>query len=222
MHDLDRTQLEFESEEPEGGFEGEDFEFGTEEIDSQQMESPFSEEEEMELASELLEITDEQELDQFLGSLFKKIGRGIKGAVASPLGGMLKGIAKKALPVVGGALGTVFGGPAGGMIGSKLASGAGSLFGLELEGLSQEDQEFEVAKRYVRLAGSAAQRAAMASPTIPPQTAARNAVIEAAKIHAPGFLRRADQYGRSSRIPRHCKSGRWYRRGNKIVICGVY
>ena len=36
----------------------------------------------------------------------------------------------------------------------KLASGATKLFGLELEGMSPEDQEFEVARRFVRLAAS--------------------------------------------------------------------
>ncbi len=228
MHDLDRTQAEFEPEEsfegefdPEEGLQGEDFEFDSGEVGDQ--ESPFSEGEEMELASQLLEISDEAELDQFLGGVFRKIGRGIK-RVASPLGGMLKGVIKKALPIAGGALGSMVAPGIGTAIGSKLASSAGSMFGLELEGLSQEDQEFEVARRVVRLAGSAAQNAAAASPSVPPVNAAKTAVIEAAKRHAPGLISKMQRpYGSSGaggRRPR--SSGRWLRRGNKIILYGIY
>ena len=53
-------------------------------------------------------------------------------------------------------------------MGSKLASAAGSMFGLELEGLSYEDQEFEVAKQVVRLGGAAANIAAQAPQSAPP------------------------------------------------------
>ena len=42
------------------------------------LESPFTEAEEMELAAELLEITSEEELDQFLGKLLKGAWRGIR------------------------------------------------------------------------------------------------------------------------------------------------
>lgn len=70
--------------------------------------SALTEAEEIELASELLEITSEQELEQFLGNVFRKVARGVGSFVKSPvgraLGGVLKNVAKKALPVVGGAL----------------------------------------------------------------------------------------------------------------------
>lgn len=215
MHDLDRTQFEYE---PEEGFETGDFEFEANGYGAE-FESPFSEGEEMELASELLEITSDAELDQFLGKLLKKAGRFSKSGVGRTLGGMLKGVAKKALPILGTAAGGFFGGPLGASIGGKLAAGAGKLFGLELEGLSEEDQEFEVARRYVRLAGVAAQNAGTAPPTVPPETAARNALIEAARVHAPGLLRTppppaVSAAGRGER-------GRWIRRGNKIILLGV-
>ena len=113
-------------------------------------EGPFSEESEMNLATQLLEVIDEQEMDQFLGNLIKKATSAAGRFFATPAGQALKGIlknaAKKALPVVGGALGSMVGGPAGGMLGGKLASMAGKYFGLELEGLSDEDQAFEVAR----------------------------------------------------------------------------
>ena len=80
------------------------------------------------------------------------------------------------------------GGPVGGMLGSKLASAAGNAFGLEYEGLSPEDREFEVARRYVRFATHAAKRAAAAQPHLDPNTVAKAAVVEAAKKYAPGLL----------------------------------
>jgi len=212
MHDIDRTQLEYdEADQFEYGDEGESGMYG-------ESDSPFSEAEEMELAAELLGVTTEAELDQFLGSLLKKAGRAVGSFVRSPigrqLGGMLKGLAKKALPVAGRALGSYFGGPAGGQIGAKLATGAGKLFGLELEGMSVEEQEFEVAKGFVRLAGSAAQNAALAPPSASPQAAAQAAISSAAQQHAPGLLRRGG-HGAAGR------SGRWVRKGNVIIVMGA-
>jgi len=102
---------------------------------------------------------------------------------------MLKNLAKKALPVVGGALGSMVAPGLGTAIGSKLGSMAGGLFELELEGMNEQEAEFEVARRYVRLAGAAARNAAMASPSAPPRAVARAAIITAARRHAPGLLR---------------------------------
>jgi hypothetical protein len=83
----------------------------------------FNEAELMELAGELLEIDSEAELDQFLGKLIKRVGRGLGRVIRSPIGraigGFLKGVAKKALPLAGTALGGVFGGPLGAQIGGE-------------------------------------------------------------------------------------------------------
>ena len=49
--------------------------------------------------------------------------------------------------------------PGGGDLGSQLATQAGQLLGLELEGLSEEDREFEASRQLVRLASSAAEQA---------------------------------------------------------------
>jgi hypothetical protein len=136
------------------------------------------------------------------------------------LGGILKGAARKALPVVGGAIGSAIGGSAGGSIGSQIATGAGRLFGLELEGLSPEDQEFEVARQYVRFAGAAAKKAAQTPPRVPPQQAAKAAAMAAAQQYAPGMIR-----GTASSTPTmaggQSRSGRWIRRGRNIVLLNV-
>jgi hypothetical protein len=186
-------------------------------------ESPFSEAEEMELAANLLEVTDEAELDQFLGNLIRRAGRAVGTFVKSPLGralgGVLKGAAKKALPIAGRAIGTYFGGPAGGAVGGQLASRAGRLFGLELEGLSAEDQEFEVAKQFVRLAGAATKNAVLTPPTIDAHTAAQTAVATAAQKFAPRLLRKGTIIGVTPGV--RGRSGRWIRRGRNIIIFNV-
>src|SRR5262245_59641339 len=187
---------EFEGMLPEYGHEGGPYEGEFQEIGVH--ESPLHEGEEMELAAEFLEVTNEAELDRFLGKLVKRAWRGIRRAAPGLLrtvGGYLKPLAKAALPIAGRAVGTFFGGPLGGVVGGKLAFAAGNLFGLELEGLSGEDREFEVARRFVRFASTAARRAAAAPAYTNPTTAARSAVIGAARRWAPGYLRRSGYAG---------------------------
>ncbi len=205
-------------------------------------ELPLNEAMEMELAAELLGVTNEEELEQFLGGLVKKVGGFLKSGVGKTLGGVLKGIAKKALPIVGGAIGSFVAPGVGTAVGSSLGSMAGKLFGLELEGLSGEDREFEVARRFVRLASAAARQAALAPPHMTPYAAAKKAVVLASRKHAPGL------YGYLAGIPAgvagsgftmadtapfasstglfsygapESASGRWVRRGSTIIVYGV-
>ena len=153
-----------------------------------EFETPLSEAQESELAAELLEITNEQELEQFLGNVFKSVGGFIKSPVGRALGGALKNVAKKALPVVGGALGSMVVPGLGTAVGSKLGSMASGMFEVELEAMPAEAAEFEVARRVVNTAASAAHHAAMARPRpgVSPQTVARAAIAAGARHHAPG------------------------------------
>lgn len=147
---------------------------------------PFSAEQEMELAMELLAVQSEEELEQFLGKMFKGIWRGIR-KVAKPLGGVLKGIAKKALPFVGGALGSMIPIPGvGTALGSALGGALSKALEMEMENMPGIDREFEMARRFVRIAGSAAQAAGEGDGS--PQ-AVRRAVLEALRANAPGFGR---------------------------------
>jgi uncharacterized protein (DUF697 family) len=220
MHDIDRTMMEYE---PEMEYENEYDEF-----EYSDQEGVLDEAEEMALASELLEITDEEELDQFFGKLFRKIGRAtgnlIKSPVGQALGGILKNAARKALPIAGAGLGTLIGGPAGTALGSQLASSGGKIFGLELEGLSQEDQEFEIAKNFVRFAGNAAEIAGNSSSNLDPKSAAKSAAVAAAQTHAPGLLRPitpSRAYAMDKSPMGSGRSGRWVQRGRKIILYGV-
>jgi hypothetical protein len=224
MHDIDRTQLEINPE----AFEFEQFE---------QFEMPgetgevLGEAEVMERAAELLEVANEQELDRFLGNLIRKAGRVVGGAMRSPLGhaigGVLKGVARKALPLAGTALGGLIGGPIGANIGSGLASAAGSALGFEAETLNQEDREYEGAKQFVRLAANTVRNAASASRSADPRAVAQNAAMQAARTLAPVLLQSAGaapaayspSYSSAPEI--RGRSGRWIRRGSKIVLLGV-
>jgi len=173
-----------------GGLFGE-----TEQEQEQEIYSPLNEAQEVELASELLEVGSEMEMEQFLGNLFSSAVRGVsnfaKSSTGRALGGVLKRVAKKALPIAGKVLGGAFGGPLGSSLGGQLGGAAANLFEVELEGMSQEDHEFEVARQFVRFGASAAKQAAQhAHAGSPPPAAVRSAVGTAARVYAPALLRR--------------------------------
>ena len=232
MHDIDRVRLETQTETEmfeARPFEAEQFEFAEAETPFQgETGEVFGETEQMELASEMLEISSEAELDQFLGDLISRAGQAVGKFVSSPegkaLGGVLKGAARQVLPAIGSAVGGYFGGATGAQLGGQAASAAGQMFGLELEGLSAEDREFELARRYVSFAGEAVKNLAAAPSSPDPRAAANTAAVMAAQTHAPGLLQPRPQTGTeppaSSRLPMG-HSGRWLRRGNKIVLYGI-
>jgi hypothetical protein len=209
MHDIDRTQAEFTTES----------EFGFGETEWSGEAGVLSEADEMQLASELLSVSTEAELDQFLGGLIKRAAQAVGSAVRSPIGqavgGVLKSAAKQALPLAGGALGGYIGGPLGAKIGSGLASAAGSALGLEAEMMAQEDREFEGAKQFVRFAATTVKNAATAPPSPNPAAAAQAAATAAARQFLPGLV--ASNGAAAGRG----QTGRWLRRGGKIVIYGV-
>jgi hypothetical protein len=213
MHDIGRTQLEAETEfgETEFGEMGYAGEF----------ESSLGETAELELTSELLGVSNEQELEQFLGNLLSRAGGALRQFAGSPtgraLGGLLKDAARKALPAVGHAI--------GGPTGSQFATQAGQILGLELEGLSLEDREYEAARQYVRFATEAARAASAAPAGGSPLAAARAAAAAAASQHAPGLapaLGGPPPAGSPHASGgRGARSGRWVRRGNTIVLTGI-
>jgi hypothetical protein len=222
MHDIDRVQLEASGLEATPPSEqGEGMELGElgEDAAEGAMESPLNELQEIELASELLEVGSEAELEQFLGSLMSRVGTAAGNIVRSDtgraLGGILKSAVKRALPVIGGGIGQWITPSRGGDLGASAGRWAAQAMGLELEGLSGEDRDFEVAKQLVRLAAAATRRAAL-GPAGAPVAVAQRAVAGAARQYAPGLFRRLP--GRSTLLwPR---MGRWVRRGRTIILFG--
>jgi len=223
MHDTDRNPMEHFNE--SYGFQGGPFEFDESEW-SQESGRIFNEAEEVQLASELLSVNNESELDRFLGDLVSKATKAVGSFVHSPVGqavgGVLKGAAKKALPLAG-AVGGYFGGPLGSRIGTGLAHAAGNALGLEGE-MSSEDREFEGARQFVRLAGQTAATAASAAQGADPRAVAQQAAIAAARQHAPGLLNGSGARSSGAQHPRAAagpNSGRWLRRGDQIVLLGA-
>ena len=245
MHDLDHGQAEAEAEfeqfeqwEAEGEqdyleageFEFEDAEYEAEGESLFCADGEMCEAQETELALELLEVNSEEELEAFLGNLMQKAVQVGKGILATKdmqaVGGILKGAARKSLPHIGRAVGGYFGGKKWAKRGAGFATGVGKLFGLELEGLSGEDQEFELAKGYVRFAGNTVRNMSSMAGSGNPLGAAKQAAAAAARVHAPGLLTvgKARTVGGPSApmLPSSSgQSGRWLRRGSKIILYGV-
>ena len=213
----------------EGEFEGE-YETGFETEVSGEMQ-------ELELAAELLAVNNEQEMEQFLGGLLKSVGKAASGfarsGVGQALGGILKTAAKSALPMVGSALGNMVLPGVGGMIGGKLAGLAGGALGLELEGLSNEDREFEVARRVVRIGQQAVRHHIHnVPPHVPPAKAARQIFLRAAQQVSPGIVPVMRQLARGvqpqhvrgaggGRRPGHRPGGPGYIQGGPTYIQGA-
>lgn len=186
---------------------------------------------EAELVQELLEVTTEAELDQFLGKLASSVMKGASKFVKSPigkaLGGVLKNVAKTALPAVGGALGSLVLPGAGTAIGAKLGSMAGGLLEAEeAESMGEVEAEWEAASRYVRFARGAYANAARAPRNVPTRAAVRAAGISAARRYAPSLLasdqrqspwrsrRRSYGGGRSRRSWQYAEPVPWFGGGD--------
>jgi len=249
MHDLDQTRLEFNRSEfdddefefeeefesspvenmGESDFVDEDAEFESEYEYEYESEadvgdnSSFSEAEEMELAAELMEITSDEELEYFLGRLIKRgirkvrkrIKRKLRGRLGRRLRRGLRKIAKRGLRFAGRAVGGAFGGPLGAAVGRAAGRGVGKIFGLELEGMSPEDQEFEAARQFIRLAGDATLAAVATPESVNDDEAAGNALKRSVVKFAPGLTTAAGRSGHGG------KSGRWVRKGSRIILMGV-
>ena len=243
MHDLDRTLRSYDNESDleweAGDFEEEYDTEGEAEYDQeydQEYEPEYdreydreygaiSEEEENELAAELLTLSNEAELDQFLGKFFKRIGGGLR-KVFNPLRKVLRPLAKKLLPIAGTAVGTFFGGPLGASIGGKAGAFASKLFETDFESMPAEEAEMDIARRFIRFASAAAQEVADAPADADPNAVTKTAVANAASDHAPGLAQKMDEdpdKSGSDDKPAGSRSGSgtWYRRGTTIVVKGA-
>ena len=183
-----------------------------------------SEQEELELAMELLSVQNEYEMEQFLGKLVKGIGRGLKavGRVALPA---LKSLAKVALPIAGTALGSFIPIPGvGSMIGGALGRAAANALELEFAGMDPGQADIEKARRMVRILRSAVGELSSALGSSAPESAVRSALRSAVQRNIPGVnlsaLNLAARAGSGSATATTTASGRWWRRGNTIVVDG--
>jgi hypothetical protein len=153
--------------------------------------SPFSDAEERKFASDLLEVTNEAELEQALGGLFKTASKGIEPAgskVNGPVEGLLKAVAKKALPSVKAAVGASFGAPERDATAGKLGSLVNQALRAKVAGMTAADPDLEKCRRlfekyrqFVRLAGKATRAAATAPAGVAPISIAQKILTDSAK-----------------------------------------
>jgi hypothetical protein len=153
---------------------------------------------EAEYAARLLEVSSEEELGRLLGGIVNTAGRafqGVRDAVNSPQGrafvNAVTPLARAALPTVGGAIGSAMAPGVGTQIGRTLGSAASSLFETESAGLNPEQEQFEVARRFVRLASAAARDVAMAPADAPPELVGEFGIFRAARYLARPLFNRA-------------------------------
>jgi uncharacterized protein (DUF697 family) len=186
-----------------------------------------SEQEELELAMELLSVNNEYEMEQFLGSLVSSIGRGLKsvGRIALPA---LRSLAKFALPIAGRALGSFIPIPGvGTMIGGALGRAAANALELEYTGMDPGQADIEKARRIVRVLRSAVRNLSQTLGSVPPEAAVRAALTSAVRRNIPGANLAAlgqvlpGEMALSPPATVAATSGRWWRRGNTIVLDGV-
>lgn len=285
MHNIDRTLQELElgiagNGEYENAYEN-TYEFGANNELGQAFGQAFSPEAnfeagnfelaqqenlELEMAYQLMEVSNEMELNQFIGNLMGKALGAARSAATSfinsptgkGVGQYLVNFGKQTLPqlatqygaqaggalggragaAVGGRIGGSIGSRAGGWAGSKagnwagsrvgnwvgskagnlIASTAGRVFNLELETMSPENQELEIARSFVRFANDVTRRASQAvrrNPNIGLADLGRQVISSSAGQYAPGLLDGAG--GRRT----GAAQGNWVKRGNTIVLYGA-
>lgn len=221
MHDIDRLDLRLVPEMENNNYE--QYEYNEAEWGG----GVLNETETMHHAAELLESSNEAELElnfkDLLESAAKKLGGSISAPVLKRLVQILKQASNHTFPELGS--------PVGGLGFKTAESQNGQAFGLELEGLSLEDKEFETAKSFVQFAAEAGKNAAFADQAAHPAQIAQQAAQAAARSFAPGLLARnalTPQAGEKNQnapaccnTGAHATGGQWRRHGNKIILLGV-
>jgi hypothetical protein len=223
MHNLDRQQLEYPPSQANGAA------------------SELSEAQELELAAELLEVSSEEELENWLATVASQAGRALTSAqraagkaytANAPAVDRTIRVVGTVGPPVTAALLIRAGVPPDlamlrarqmasqiGFAGDWLKRSMPQWSKLELEGLSSEDRELEYARRYTRFAHRALRNAWQAPRGMRPARAAWLAVRHAARRDLPGLVPQLTQIFHigANELPT-AGAGRWRRARNAIVI----
>ena len=188
-----------------------EYEFNTELLNEGEIGSGEFESNEQELVNELMEVSSEQEFENFLGNIWKAIvnmskspqGKAIKTDFISGA----KQFGKKMMPSLGKNLGGYFGSARdadyGGQLGDVLG---GWLF----------DNENEAAD-YVKIIRNAAgylNKALNSGSNLPSRTLVTNAINTAARP----YLRKR---GTGAPVNTFQTKGKWIRKGNQVILLGV-
>jgi len=170
--------------------------------------SAHEEAQEMGLAAELLETNSPHSLHNFLRQLISNSGLSEASPRHKALYPYLLRIIRMTAPMAGSGLD------------HRLAAAAARIFRLELEGLSPEDQEFEVARRLVRFAQAAARETIRQSSSHNVKAAVTTALRNVAQRYAPGLSLVLTKPAVISHgdTPRSASNGQWYRKGHQIFV----
>jgi hypothetical protein len=170
----------------------------------------FELENEGELVHELLSVSNEQELENFLGDIWnaaKRVYNSPQGqAIKKDFVAGAKSFGKKMLPSVGRNLGQYIGGNTGANIGGKLAGAASNW-------LFNEVGETEAVDylRVVRKAAKYLNKALSEGADGAPRSMVTQAINQAAR---PILSKRRGSFTSK-------KQGRWFRQGNQLVLRGA-
>jgi hypothetical protein len=168
---------------------------------------------ESELVEEMMALGSEQELDNFLGNLWKGAVRLYK----SPMGQALKGkfisgvkqLGKKMIPGLAKNLGGYLGGAQGAALGSQIGNTITGLFEIENEG------EVTDYLRVIRNVARYLNRALESGANTPPPMLVNRAIY----VSAQPYFQRRQGYNIPYRVPGN--SGKWIRKGNRILVIGA-
>lgn len=166
---------------------------------------PLQHEDALALAAQLLEVQGPQGFDAFLARQLDATvaGRQLRGTpLEGPLRQLLGKVVAPMLPLHGGSP-------------QALKRRAAGIFGMELEGLSPEDKEFELARQVVHLIDAVYAALAQDGATggRAPRARVETALLQVARSMAPGLLRQA-----AHPPGRRQDGGRWRREGGHIVV----
>ena len=146
--------------------------------------------ESVELAAELLDVISKSELEDFLGKLIagtaQKAGGRIPAGIGRVLVAVLGRTGQRTLPTLTTALSDEAEPVT--TAGLSVAETAAQVYGMELEGMSAEDRDYEIARQFVRFAQAATVRAAQAPASASPVGVVDAAVAGAGRELAPGLL----------------------------------
>jgi hypothetical protein len=139
-----------------------------------------------ELAAELLDVVNEGEFQRFFDRLAAQTARAggdpIPPDTAHALLAFLRRTAERTVPTLTIALGDEPRAAAA----IPVAQSAARVYGLEAEGMSAEDRDFEIARQFVRFARATLAHAAATSAPAPARAA--DAVARAGREFAPGLV----------------------------------
>jgi len=176
---MSRALLEFNPE--SHGIGGDTLLFGVAIPSAPQRSGP-SELEELDLASKLLEARSESQLAALLRHITNRASAVVRRRIDPQVQALLLNRLARAAVIVCKGLQSD-------RQTTVLQASPEVIFGAEFEGLSPEDQEFEIARRFVRLTFDAGRHAALAAEGAAPDVIVSNAERLAARRLAPGLLR---------------------------------